>query len=167
MTRTELRLVSVVLVCLALISVGCTHRKTSGGLDAQVEPVCTEDNEAMCALLFECCESINLLPPIRVNCLDVADRCDGRACEDLLSGYVQCPQPPLCPTDEDPEGVCELLNQCCNAIDVVQSERVTCLDTAAKCTPDDCNRLLATYSECSQLTAPDAGIPAASSSRPQ
>ena len=61
---------------------------------ASTGPICREDDEAMCNLLLECCESIYLVPPILENCLEVVDRCDPAVCQQVLSGYTQCPQPP-------------------------------------------------------------------------
>ncbi len=124
-------------------------------------PVCREDDEAMCALLFDCCDSILLVSPILEQCLSVVDQCDGLACREVLSGYTQCPQPPLCPTDEDPEGVCELLNECCNSTDLSRTDLVDCLETAAACEPAECEPSLARYAQCIQ--SPDAGVPDAPS----
>lgn len=134
---------------------------------ASVGPVCREDDEAMCALLFDCCDSIQLVPPILEQCLRVVDQCDGPTCREVLSGYTQCPQPSLCPADEDSEGICELLNQCCNSIDLSKSDLVTCLETAVACEPDKCDSSLADYSECIQSVGPDAGVPDASSGSTQ
>jgi len=117
---------------------------------ASIGPICREDDEAMCALLFDCCESILLVPPIREQCLRIVDQCDGVACREALSGYTQCPQPPLCPADEDPEGVCELLNECCNSILLSKTDLVNCLEKAVACDPVECERLLADYAQCTQ-----------------
>lgn len=62
---------------------------------ASTGPICRENDQAMCNLLLECCESIFLVPPILENCLEVVDQCDGVVCEQVLSGYTQCLQPPL------------------------------------------------------------------------
>jgi len=128
---------------------------------ASIGPVCREDDEAMCALLFDCCDSILLVPPILEECLGVVDQCDGTACREVLSGYTQCPQPALCPADEDPLGACELLNECCSSIGISKPDLETCLETAAACDPNACEPLLAMYAQCTQ--SPDAGVPDASS----
>jgi len=115
---------------------------------AGIGPVCREDDEAMCALLLNCCESILLVPPILENCIDVVNQCDAVECQNVLAGYTQCVQPPICPTDEDPDGDCELLNGCCNSIDLSKPDLENCLDTAEACEPGACEGLLAMYPGC-------------------
>lgn len=114
-------------------------------------PVCREEEEAQCALLLDCCESILLVPPILADCMDVVNDCDTVACLNVLAGYTQCAQPPICPVDVDRRGACELLDSCCNTIDLSKPDLEACLDTAEACQPVACDSLLETYPSCPQL----------------
>ena len=118
--------------------------------DASTGPICREDDQATCNLLLECCDSIYLVPPILENCLEVVNQCDGVVCEQVLSGYTRCPQAPLCPVNEDPTGVCDALDTCCNTVDLDKEELDACLQTAAACNPDVCEIELITYPQCLQ-----------------
>ena len=115
---------------------------------ASTSPVCREDAAADCNLLLTCCQSIYLLPPFAAECLTTVNNCDPTTCLEVLGGYPQCPQSSTCTPAEDPNGVCALLEQCCNSEDFPQEELLSCLETASSCDPTACEALLAEYPEC-------------------
>lgn len=127
---------------------------------ASTGPVCREDNEAKCQMLLDCCDSIELIPPILGNCVDVVNDCDGVECLKVLAGYTQCAQPPVCSTEVDPNGDCELLQECCDSTNLSKADLDACLATAEVCDPDNCENLLATYPDCTQPTT--ATVPSVS-----
>ncbi|MGB5810935.1 MAG: hypothetical protein WBG86_10410 [Polyangiales bacterium] len=118
---------------------------------ATPDPVCRDAEFVRCERLSSCCDSIYLLPSELLQCNEVVSDCDPFACEALLAGYTQCPQPPVCTLPQDPMMECQMLEDCCNTADLTKDELVSCLDTAEACDPSACESLRNDTAQCAEV----------------